>query len=154
MAAQRHSSLFVEHNLPFVDIRDVLQPLRKKQFDTRLLEKANHLCNLATFIYIILDPDRATELLKTSGRHGHDTMSTFGRGGIGGVSDLTGDFEAKRRHVQTRNRLLLMAWKVFWTVVIPTSQRGSKRAMEIWLSFSTQVNLSAARLVQSLYVSS
>jgi hypothetical protein len=138
LVAQRHSSLFVRHNLPFVDIRDVLQPLRRRQFDTRPLEKANHLCNLATFIYIILDPDQATELLNSNVPR-FDASQASSRSSRNKGKGRDRDPGSLRQHVQMRNRLLLMAWKVFWTVVVPLNQRGSQRAMEVWLNFSTQV---------------
>lgn len=145
LVAQRHQSLFVDHHLPFTDILDVTESLHKRlrgRIDSKSLEKANHLCNLATFIYIILDPDHAAGMLEhVSEGAGLDAIGRSGGSRKGKERERSVD--QVQEHTRNRNRILIMAWKQFWSVVIPRSMRSSKPAMDLWLDFATQVRSSS-----------
>lgn len=136
--------------MPFSYDADVLQSLHKDvrgRIDTVPLERANHLCNLAAYIRIIVDPDHATDIIDpkspVAALAAQSRLSPSRKGKQKAISA-----EALQTHVKNRNRLLMMAWKHFWTVATPADMRSNERAINVWLEFSTQVRVVTSRLSQ------
>lgn len=126
-AAYRDDSIFPEQAPPFVSYSSVITSLHDRiqgQIRPGLLLRAVSLSNLATFAWVISDPDRAADLLM-----GPET-----------------NYDPKAglaNHVQQRYRIMLMAWKKFWTVIVPPEQKtgeAGEEAMKLWLALGTQVS--------------
>lgn len=138
--AQRRNKLFSPDSLPFNDYDDVREAFHatvRANINTASLERAIHLSNLATFIWVLLRPDEAHLLLPEEG-------DGFRRGALRGASMGASGSGVQDPHdvvkmVAKRNRVLRMAWKRFWKDVIPRNMRSNKSAIERWATFSTQV---------------
>jgi len=134
LLAQQRNKLFSPDSLPFNDFDDVREAFHSSvrgHINTASLERAIHLSNLATFLWVILQPDEAHTLLAPEGRS--SKRST----GIAASEDDSRDI---RDRVSRRNRVFGMAWKRYWKDVIPPSMRGNKHSIRLWAQLSAQVS--------------
>lgn len=98
--------------------------------------------NLVTFVWMILHPDEAGDLLpqdepepKRKGRKSRRrALSTDDE-----TDDGDEDWAEMARRVGRRNRMLMLAWRRFWMVVVPYEKRADPTAMGLWLDFATFV---------------
>jgi hypothetical protein len=139
--AYRQNKLFSPDSLPFNDFEDVREAFHssvRSQIDATSLERAIHLTNLATFLWVILQPDEAHTLLGTEGRS-KSGRSSRRLGAAAGDDEENQDI---RDIVSRRNRVFGMAWKRYWKDVIPQGMRGNKNSINLWAYLSVQVSLS------------
>jgi hypothetical protein len=133
-SAQRRNKLFSPDSLPFNDFEDVREAFHSSvrgQINTASLERAIHLSNLATFLWVILQPDEAHTLLASEAR-----SSTRLRG-TAVQEDANRDIKDRGSR---RNRVFGMAWKRYWKDVIPQSMRANKHSINLWAHLSVQVS--------------
>lgn len=139
--AQRRNKLFSPDSLPFNDFDDVREAFHstvRANINTASLERAIHLSNLATFIWVILQPDEAYMLLPDEA---HSYRPTGRRGvSTGPPGSGVEDSQDIVNMVGRRNRVLRMAWKRFWKDVIPRNMRSNKSAIELWADLSMQAS--------------
>lgn len=109
-----------------------LHPNILNNIDTTQLVNTLALNNLATFIWVISQPDVAQELYRA-----RDVAATPAKGK--GKARARGLDDETLGHVRRRNAILLKAWKEFWNVAVPRNKRSSDRALELWLDFATIV---------------
>lgn len=132
--------MFSKHAPPFADLHSFVSALHPgNAYNPLVLSHALDLSNICTFIYTILFPDEAAELLKDMDPYFLDDIegNRSGSGkGKGKEERLGAQVEDS---VKRRNQLLLMAWKKFWVVVIPREMKGSDSALKLWLDFATMV---------------
>ncbi|WVR03755.1 phenylalanine-tRNA ligase [Kwoniella sp. DSM 27419] len=145
--ALRQSYIFPPYAPPFPLLTDVLDSIHyhvRAALHPPSLAKAVLLSNLATFVYTILRPDDAGDILElidsvVDTDEPDSPPVTRSRGSL--VARMDGlDLDTVRR-ARRRNSILLMAWKRFWMVVVPRSKRASESALRLWLDFSTQIML-------------
>lgn len=142
--AQRRNRLFSPDSLPFNDFEDVREAFHSSvrgHINTASLERAIHLSNLATFLWVILLPDEAHSLLEGSEERSRNSTRAQKHLKVGDE-----DFEEGqdvRDVVSRRNRVFGMAWKRYWKDVIPQSMRGNKHSISLWARLSVQVSRSA-----------
>lgn len=99
--------------------------------------------NLVTFVWMVLHPDEAGDFLppdeaepkRKSRKSKRRAMSTDDE-----TDDGDEDWAGMARRVGRRNRMLMLAWKRFWMVVVPYDKRADPTAMELWLDFATFVS--------------
>lgn len=141
MTAIRRTYIFAPHAPPFPDFAEVEEALDPQVRTINNLERmrdALQLSNLATWVYTIIAPDQAGDLLRDLDTGADDPFQVRSRGkGVG--SDQVID------RVRRRNEILVMAWKNFWSVVVPVEKRDSESALTVWLDFATFVSLDGAR---------
>jgi len=139
-AGQRRNKLFSPDSLPFNDFEDVREAFHssvRARINTASLERAIHLSNLATFLWVILQPDEAHTLL--GGKEERSQASTRSNRRLEASEDENN--LDTRDIVSKRNRVFGMAWKRYWKDVIPQSMRGNKHAIQLWARLSVQVGL-------------
>lgn len=139
--AQRQNKLFSPDSLPFNDFEDVREAFHSSvrgRINTASLERAIHLSNLATFLWVILQPDEAHTLLDMEERSRASKRSSKRLGGEDGHEDEGRNI---RDIVSRRNRVFAMAWKRYWKDVIPQHMRSNKHSINLWARFSVQVRL-------------
>lgn len=131
---------------------DALAPAMKTSENLTLLGSALQTSNLATWLYAVLQPDAAGELLMAGLESEGDNLLSVAadRKGKGRQSLVEEDMEATERRVRLRNDLLVMAWKRFWFVVVPKEDRESEGALTLWLDFASFVSLPLASKVSVL----
>lgn len=127
--ALRSTYIFPEYSPPFPLLTDLISsfhPRVQSSFNPATLHRAVSLSNLSTFIWAILQPNEAWEMEEDG-----DDVSENGR---------TKRRVADVKRIKRRNRMLLLAWKRFWMVVVPREKRSSERALRLWLDFATQAS--------------
>jgi hypothetical protein len=137
---QRRNKLFSPGSLPFNDFEDVREAFHasvRGRINTASLERAIHLSNLATFLWVILQPDEAHTLL--GGREQRSNASTRSNRRLGSLAAEEGNPDI-RDTVSRRNRVFGMAWKRYWKDVIPQNMRGNRHAIQLWARLSVQVS--------------
>jgi hypothetical protein len=137
---QRRNKLFSPDSLPFNDFEDVREAFHSSvrgHINTASLERAIHLSNLATFLWVILHPDKAHTLLGSAG--GRNRASGRSRKPLGTGQADDEDSQDVRDIVSRRNRVFGMAWKRYWKDVIPQAMRANKRSISLWAHLSVQV---------------
>lgn len=152
--------LLAPHPRPFPSLAEIVPEFHislRDAVERSSLGRAVHLCNLARFIWTILQPDDAGHLaegLDTPDADDEKPDVGGSRGGKGrGISRSRGhgsgqaeDGEidrlkvAMKRNVRRRNLILLAAWKRFWDVLVPREMRTSETAMRTWLDLATQAS--------------
>ena len=117
-----------------------LAPSLQTQDNFQLLGRAIQDSNLATWLYAVLQPDAAGELLLAGqDEDGHSILSVAAdRKGKGPARDDAEDQLARK--VRMRNELLLLVWRRFWFVVVPREDRESEGALTLWLDFASFVS--------------
>lgn len=136
---QRRNKLFSPDSLPFNDFEDVREAFHSSvrgHINTASLERAIHLSNLATFLWVILQPDEAHTLLGTEER---TRISERSRKRPGRQPEDEDNNRVIRDRVGRRNRVFGMAWKRYWKDVIPHSMRANKHSINLWAHLSVQV---------------
>ena len=126
-AALRSTYIFPDYSPPFPLLADIISsfhPLVQSSFNPITLTRAVSLSNLATFVWTILQPDEVGDMLEDT-----DDASENGK-------KKWKSTELKR--IRRRNRMLLLAWKKFWVVVVPREKRSSESAVRLWLDLATQ----------------
>ena len=134
LLAQRRNKLFSPDSLPFNDFEDVREAFHssvRSQINTASLERAIHLSNLATFLWVILQPDQAYTLLAPEERPSKRSR---------GVAVEEQEVREIQDRVSRRNRVFGMAWKRYWKDVIPKSMRGNRNSIKLWARLSVQVS--------------
>jgi hypothetical protein len=122
----------------FEDVREAFDVTVRLRIDTASLERAIRLSNLATFIWVILQPDEAHALLGETGQRYRRNARRGEDPGPSGVRPA--DPQELLSMVNKRNRVFRMAWKRFWKDVIPQNMRGNRTAIKLWADFSTHVS--------------
>ncbi|KAL7424653.1 hypothetical protein Q5752_000337 [Cryptotrichosporon argae] len=126
--------LLPDYSPPFPEVNavlDALHPSVSADDPLDLLPTALRRSLLVTFLYVVANPDESSNLhLELD-----DEQLPIPRRG-----SMKADLELRAR-VRRRNAVLEMAWKRFWHVVVPTSQRDSESALRLWLDFATQLYL-------------
>ena len=141
---QRRNKLFSPDSLPFNDFEDVREAFHtsvRGRINTASLERAIHLSNLATFLWVILHPDQAHTLLVSA--EGRTPASRRSRKPLGATQGDDEESQDVRDIVSRRNRVFGMAWKRYWKDVIPQSMRANKHSINLWAHLSVQVRLLA-----------
>jgi len=141
---QRRNKLFSPDSLPFNDFEDVREAFHSSvrgRINTASLERAIHLSNLATFIWVILHPDKAHTLLGSA--EFRTSASRKSRKPLRSGQADDEDNQDVRNIVSRRNRVFGMAWKRYWKDVIPQSMRANKHSINLWAHLSVQVSPSA-----------
>ncbi|OCF31142.1 hypothetical protein I316_07109 [Kwoniella heveanensis BCC8398] len=141
--ALRHSYFFPTYSPPFPLFADILESLHshvRASLDPTYLHRAVSLSNIATFVYTILRSEEAGDLIESLGSEEPEEPTALvtrskGKGRMPQVDP------AFLKRVERRNDILLLAWKRFWQVVVPTTKRSSESALRLWLDFSTQLVL-------------
>ena len=130
--ALRRNYIFPEYSPPFPLLTDLISsfhPRVQASLDPVTLTRAVALSNLATFVWTVLQPDEAGDVLMVP----EDMEETLPRGG----GERQRAIEVRK--VRGRNRMMLLAWKKFWMVVVPREKRTSETGLRLWLDFATQV---------------
>ncbi|EIW67227.1 hypothetical protein TREMEDRAFT_64473 [Tremella mesenterica DSM 1558] len=125
---------------PFPLLKDLMEsfhPHVRSTFDFASLARSVGLSSLATFVYVILVPDEAGDLLLDIEDDDGASQASGGKGKAK-ARELDQDLRAR---VRRRNRIMWLAWKKFWLVVVPATQRDSESALRLWLDFATQIRL-------------
>lgn len=124
MTALRKTYFFGDDAPSIIFYKDIIHLLPKyTSSNHQALARAVELCNLATFAYIILNPDYA------------------GRLAPGSKPSRKGKERARDPSmVEKRNSVLLNIWEKYWQI-IPESEKASEEAMRMWLALATQVRL-------------
>jgi hypothetical protein len=133
-AALREAYIFPPHSPPFPLLSDLISSLHPQvqmaiSRHPLMLERAVTMSNLATFVWTILLPDEAGDLLPDESRQYDSDEARRARPVRTTVKE----------RVTQRNRMLILAWKNFWFVVVPREKRSSESALKLWLDFATQV---------------
>jgi len=140
-SGQRRNKLFSPDSLPFNDFEDVREAFHssvRRRINTASLERAIHLSNLATFLWVMLQPDKAHTLL---GRpEGRTPASKRSRIPLGTARVEDEERQDVRDIVSRRNRVFGMAWKRYWKDVIPQSMRANKHSINLWAHLSVQAS--------------
>jgi hypothetical protein len=106
-----------------------------------MLGSALQMSNLAMWLYSIVQPDVAGEMLSAGlDSEGDNLLSVAAdRKGKGRSSQVEADMDMVARRVRLRNELLVLAWKRFWFVVVPKENREDESAMTLWLDLGSFV---------------
>jgi hypothetical protein len=142
----RKTYIFSDYASPFPQLNDVLEDLNNQvrtRTDAAVLARALDISNLASFLYTILQPDEAARSLGASLLDLEDDEEVeVTRTEKGKMKMDDGDrLSEVKRNVRARNRLLNLAWKRFWLIVVGRERRESEEALNLWLDFATQVSL-------------
>ena len=139
MKALRSAYIFPEFTPAFPLLTDIISSLHlrvQSSLNPASLARAVSLSNLATFVWTVLQPDKAGDLLEDG-----DDVPEVGKG----KRRLIGE-----KRVVRRNRMLLLAWKRFWLVVVPKEKRSNEMVLQLWLDFATQVARATDSLIPCL----
>ncbi|WVQ78792.1 hypothetical protein IAT38_000883 [Cryptococcus sp. DSM 104549] len=137
----RQTHIFDPNASPFPTVAEVskdINPRLTASIDSTTFDVLVRLSNLTTFVWAIIRPDEASEILVPVDQ-GIDPDAYDARAKA--RASLVRAGEVDRDVVRRRNRLLLMAWKHFWVVVVPKEKRSSEHALHLWREFSTQIIL-------------
>ena len=138
--AIRQAYIFPAYAPPFPTLSDLIHsfdPQIQSSFDFAALGRANGVSSLATFVYTIICPEEAGDLLLEVESSEDDLIPTPATR-KGKAREISRDV---RMAVKRRNRMLYLAWKKFWLVVVPLNLRSHEAALRLWLDFATQVGL-------------
>lgn len=113
--------------------------------DDELLDQVVTRCNLATFVYTIMRPDEAGDLVRPDDED---------------IIPLKASKKGKERahdrsfndlqDIDKRNAMLRKAWKRFWLVAKPPTEPVNATYIELWLNFASQVRGSGDKFMADL----
>lgn len=102
--------------------------------DDELLDQVVTRCNLATFVYTIMRPDEAGDLVRPDDEDiipSKASKKGKERAHDRSINDL--------QDIDKRNAMLRKAWKRFWLVAKPPTELVNATYIELWLNFASQV---------------
>nr|ODN89251.1 hypothetical protein L204_06188 [Cryptococcus depauperatus CBS 7855] len=130
--------IFSPYSPPYPMVKDIAQlihPSALATVDSVVLARTIQISNLTTFVWSILRPDEASNIMAPLDVDDDDNFRSL-RSGTRGAEE-----KEIRTKVRRRNSLLLATWKKFWIVAVPKEQRGNEAALRLWLEFATQIEI-------------
>ncbi|KAK4689913.1 hypothetical protein P7C73_g208, partial [Tremellales sp. Uapishka_1] len=145
LVALRRSSLFSAQSQLFPSFLEAINDFSPRNHEAILrhpviLTRAINLSNLATFVKIILEPEDAVDLVDdstTASAHNDKARNRNGKGKEKAVDAI----DTERERAAKRDRVLMLAWKQYWFVVVPREKRDNSVALRLWLDFATQIQI-------------